>query len=233
MKSRNKNCNIISDVLLTLYAKGVYILNNKVVYAIISLLVVSSIAVSVYTFTRFNNSCSNLEQYEDLKIYVEEEPKINDVKDEEVKLEFELYDAPYTSGFKSYMDYRKITTVTSPQYILQNEYAYTGNYGIRMVNDRYCIAVGSHFTTEIGQYIDLILENGTVIPCILADQKADIHTDDDNIVTIANGCMSEFVIDINFLDYLAKICGDVSRCTEEWRSRVVAVKVYDYNVFDE
>ena len=102
-----------------------------------------------------------------------------------------------------------------------------------MVNGRYCIAVGSHFTTEIGQYIDLILANGTVIPCVLGDQKSDRHTDDANIVTLANGCASEFIVDVDSLDYMAKICGNISYCKDEWQPPVVQVKVYDKNVFDE
>ena len=143
------------------------------------------------------------------------------------------YDVPSTSGFKSYMDYRAITSTSSHQYKLQNRYAETGDYGIRMVNGRYCVAVGSRFTSNIGQYFDLILENGTVIPCVLADQKANTHTDSNNIVTMHNGCMSEFVVDSNSLHNCAKKYGDVSRCNENWDSPVSIVKVYNKNVFDE
>lgn len=143
------------------------------------------------------------------------------------------YDAPYTSGFKSYMSYKTITSRSSKQYKLQNEYAETGDCGIRMVNGRYCVALGSHFTSNIGQYFDLILTNGTVIPCILADQKADIHTDSNNIVTEHNGCMSEFVIDMAYLNSSAKSYGDISKCKEEWGYPIKTVKVYNKNVFDE
>lgn len=143
------------------------------------------------------------------------------------------YDVPNTSGFKSFMDYRAITDKSSAQYRLQNEYAETGDYGIRMVNGRYCIAVGSYFTDDIGQYIDLILENGTVIPCVLSDQKANAHTDSNNIVTVHSGCASEFVVDTPRLNNEAKIRGDMSYSTDNWNSRVVMIKVYNKNVFDE
>lgn len=140
------------------------------------------------------------------------------------------YTVPKNSGFKSYMHYEAITNTNSKQYKLQKEYAYTGNYGIRMVNGRYCIALGSHFTTKIGQYVDLILENGTVIPCVLADGKADKHTDEQNIVTIHNGCVAEFVVSSS-LEPKAKKRGDVSYCDEAWESPVAEVVVYDKNVF--
>ena len=50
---------------------------------------------------------------------------------------------PSNNSFKAYMSYTAITNTSSPQYKLQQQ-AYTGNYGIRMVDDRYCIAVGSY-----------------------------------------------------------------------------------------
>ena len=162
--------------------------------------------------------------------------KENEDKEEENQEEvitFETYFVPQNRGFKSYMDYRSITSTSSKQYKLQKLYAVNGDYGIRTVNGRYCIALGSHFTSNIGQYIDLVLANGTIIPCILADQKADIHTDKNNIVTLHNGCVSEFIVDTQCLDELAKKMGNISYCKNEWKSTVNKVIVYDKNVFDE
>lgn len=137
------------------------------------------------------------------------------------------YDAPETSGYKSFMDYNMITDRSSAQYILQNTEAYTGKFGIRQVDGRYCVAIGSYFTSEIGTWFDLVLMNGTVIPCILADQKDDNDTDSANIVTKHNGCMSEFVIDWGNLNQSAMRDGDISSCTESWNSPVDYVRVYE------
>ena len=142
------------------------------------------------------------------------------------------YDAPCTNGFKSYMDYRTITSTSSKQYKLQSQYATTGDYGIRMVNGRYCVAIGSHFTSDIGQYFDLILTNGAVIRCVLADQKADVHTDSANIITMHNNCMSEFVVDTKFLNSEVKRYGDTSKCEDSWGYPVKTVRVYNKNIFD-
>lgn len=147
------------------------------------------------------------------------------------EIDYDIYSVPDNTGFKSYMGYEAITDVTSKQNKLQNMYAYTGNYGIRMVNDRYCIALGTYFTQEIGQYVDLILENGTVIPCVLADIKADEHTDSNNITTLHNGCVTEFVIDSANLIDKVKITGDISNCKKEWSSPVIEIKVYNKNAF--
>lgn len=135
-----------------------------------------------------------------------------------------------SEGFKSFMQYTSIKDKTSPQYRLQNEFAYTGNYGIRQVNGRYCIAIGTAFGTNIGTYVDLFLENGTMIPCIVSDIKSDKDTYDDNITTIKNGCVSEFVVELDLLHNHAKRDGDISSCCEEWNSPVNMIRVYDKNI---
>ena len=149
------------------------------------------------------------------------------------KIEYTDYSVPNYSGFKSWMDYHEITMNGSGQKNLQEEYAYTGKYGIRQINDRYCVAIGSYFTTEIGQYFDLILKNGEVIPCILADRKDDGDTDSDNIFTSKNGCATEFVVDNDALHYLASGNGDISDCYEEWNSPVKTIRIYKKNIFDK
>ena len=103
-------------------------------------------------------------------------------------------DVPSNNSIKSYMDYKFITSKSSDQYKLQKSLAYTGDNGLRMVNGRYCIAVGSYYTTKIGQYLDIELENGEVIKAILADCKADIHTDATNRMN-PNGSVIEFVVE--------------------------------------
>lgn len=134
------------------------------------------------------------------------------------------YSVPSNSGFKSYMSYKAITNKNSKQYKLQQK-AYTGNYGIRMVNDRYCIALGTHFNKDIGTYCDLILKNGTVIKCVLGDIKSSAHTYEDNITSF-NGCISEFIIDSEHLNKAAKTSGDISSCNKAWDSPVVKIKFY-------
>lgn len=135
------------------------------------------------------------------------------------------YDVPNNNGMKSYMDYRAITSVESNQYKLQ-QIANTDEDGIRKVNDRYCIAVGSYYTTNIGQYIDVELENGSIIYGILADCKDDKHTDSKNQIHINDGSVIEFVVDTNYLDVMAMKMGDISYINN-WNSKVVNIKIYD------
>lgn len=135
------------------------------------------------------------------------------------------YDVPSNNTMKTYMDYKTITSTSSKQYKLQKSLAYTDSKGLRMVGDRYCVAVGSYYTTTIGQYLDVELENGKVIKCILADCKDDKHTDSTNRIN-PNGSVVEFVVDADVLDSTAKKMGDISHLNG-WNSRVINIKVYD------
>jgi len=147
----------------------------------------------------------------------------------EDKMQYRSIAAPYSSGKKSWMPYQMITDGSSKQYKLQR-YAYTGTYGIRQVNGRYCVALGNYWGIKVGQYFDLVLENGTIIPCIMADVKADCDTDSSNCITVANGCMSEFVVCRHSLVSRAKRSGSVNSCCDAWDSRIVEVRVYDKNI---
>lgn len=129
------------------------------------------------------------------------------------------------------MSYTAISDISSLQYYLQQNYAYTGEFGIRQVNNRFCVAIGTAFHASIGTYFDLILENKVSIPCIVADIKADKDTCADNIITATNGCVSEFVVNMNTLEYKAKKNGDISSCCEEWNSPVNMIRIYDKNIF--
>ena len=145
------------------------------------------------------------------------------------KQKYTTYKTP-SSKIMSYMSYKAITCKSSKQYKLQQK-AKTGKYGIRTVNSRYCIALGSYYTTTIGTYVDIVLKNGSVIHCILADCKADRDTDSLNQKT-PDGSLVEFIVDINKLPTMARRMGCISYCSEKWQSQIVKIKVYKkkYNI---
>lgn len=143
---------------------------------------------------------------------------------------YEEYSVPNNSGFKSFMPYKSITNKSSKQYQIQSTYAYTGNHGIRMVANRYCIALGTHFDATVGTYVDLVLENNTVIPCVVSEIKADKDTDARNIVTKHNGCVSEFLVNEKIMNDEIKKHGDVSVCKPEWNSPIKAIRVYERGI---
>jgi len=141
------------------------------------------------------------------------------------ELKFTRYPNAPENTRKSYMSYKAITSKTSRQYKMQ-QIAYTSTHGIRQVNGRYCVALGSAYAKTIGTYVDIILENGEVIPCILADQKQDIHTDATNRVCF-DGSLVEFVVDMDYIINKVRTTGDVSNVCEEWKPQVEEVIVYE------
>lgn len=132
--------------------------------------------------------------------------------------------------FKSYMDYRRLGKYSQKD--LQ-DLAYTNEDGFRVVDDRYIVAVGTAVCEEVGTYITLVLENGTEIQAVVGDVKDDRHTDEFNIVTVANGCCSEFIIDTDVMENRILRSGNISNYSEDWKSKVVQIIVHEDNVFDE
>lgn len=114
---------------------------------------------------------------------------------------------PDHSPFKSYMDYRTITSTGSPQYRLQQQ-ANSVN-GFRMLGGRYMIALGSAFG-KVGDHVTIVLESGVSIPCIIGDIKADHHTDSSNKVHLSDDSIIEFIVDTGSLSGKIKSTGDCS-----------------------
>lgn len=134
---------------------------------------------------------------------------------------------PGQGTFKSYENYRNITNTSSPQYKLQQQ-AYTGDYGIRMVDGRYCVAMGSYWATEIGTKLDVYLESGEVIYVILGDNKQNCHTDSSNRVGSGNKDVLEFIVDVNEIPSKVKNCGNFN-CIFSGKVVDVQINYDDYN----
>ncbi len=127
-------------------------------------------------------------------------------------------------GFKTFEDTNKITFGEAGQI---NRNSTTNELGIQTLNDRYLVAVGTYFNLQIGQYFDLVLENGTVIPCVLGDTKADVDTCNSNIFTVHSNCMSEFIVQTDALPNEVQQKGDISFAKPEWNSPVKEVITYE------
>ena len=136
----------------------------------------------------------------------------------EVIKEYPITDGNTTKTVLPYKAFGKNTNQAKLQSLCQ-----TNEVGLRVYDGRFTIAVGTYFDTAVGQYFDLVLENGTVIPCIMGDMKADIHTDSRGLFTEASGCMTEFIVDRTYLPNK----NSATYCYEEWNSKVVNVIVYN------
>lgn len=84
-----------------------------------------------------------------------------------------------THAFKAWTHYKMYNDKSSEQYRLQ-QIAHDDDHGIRVVTDsagvdRYCIALGTAWAggkpADIGRCIDVYMQNGAVLHCVLADVK--------------------------------------------------------------
>lgn len=151
------------------------------------------------------NDCMALHQEIEEEVeeeFAEEEPQYNVIS----------LPSNNNNSFKTYMDYRAITNRSSKQWKLQQE-AYTGEHGIRMIDEYYCVALGSAFSNKIGAKFEITLKDGQTFKAILADQKSDLHTDATNkYMKLANGKINiiEFVVETEKLESLPRAMGDIS-----------------------
>ena len=100
--------------------------------------------------------------------------------------------------FKSYMDYRAITDKNSYQYkLIHSEKISICSDGLlRDKNGFIAVALGSYYSTKIGERFIITFENGNKIKVITCDAKADKDT-----INGANhktdGSMIEMIIDVS------------------------------------
>ena len=135
-------------------------------------------------------------------------------------------DVPPNNSFKSYMDADTITSRNTDQYKLKSKYIIDEQTGIWTVDERYCIAVGSYYTQSIGTYIDVVMENGSTLHCILGECKRNRDTDYTNRQN-PNGSVVEFIVNISSMPSMVRKMGNCSYSCEEMKGEIKSIIVYD------
>ena len=143
---------------------------------------------------------------------------------------YKSYSSPSSNTFKSYEDADCITDcIKLPHGILKKKYRLDYQSGVWMVENRYCIAVGSYYTNKVGVKIDLVLSsrNGRkhTLKCITADSKADKDTIKNHRVH-KDGSVAEFVVKTSSLPPKARLMGDVSYAGKQFKGKIVKIKIY-------
>lgn len=132
------------------------------------------------------------------------------------------------TDFYAYMSYKCITDTSSDQYKLQQT-AWTDWQGIRRVGDDVCVALGSYYGTEIGTRYIITTDNGNCYTAVLADCKADCHTDDMNQYRLAGGekkNVVEFLVDTSALDSSISVSGNVGTY-ENYSGNILTIERID------
>lgn len=111
--------------------------------------------------------------------------------------------------FKSYMPYTAITNKSSKQWQLQQS-AITDKNGIRCIDGKPMVAVGTGWGLSVGDVAVITCDNGNSFEVVIGDIKADQHTNTENKTTSANNCRCEFIVDARRLNPSVKTMGNVA-----------------------
>ena len=143
--------------------------------------------------------------------------------------QYKAYASPSSKTFKSYEDADCITDSTKlAQGRLKKKYYLDYSTGVYMVDNRYCIAVGSYYTKQVGAKIDLVLShNGRkhTLKCITADCKADKDTIDNHRIH-KDGSIVEFIVNTRSLPKMAQLMGDISYANKKFKGKIIQIRVY-------
>lgn len=158
-----------------------------------------------------------LSSIEDMKLEIEEKNKtIEDM------LKKTSITQPSKQDFKSYMSYTAITNTSSAQYKLQQQ-ATTDENGIRCINSKPMVAVGTGWGVSVGDIVLMVCDNGNSFEAVIGDIKANAHTNADNKTTSSNGCRCEFIVDVGQLNKDVKLMGNVS-VLEKYTGYVISIE---------
>lgn len=127
-----------------------------------------------------------------------------------------------TRDFKSYMSYKAITNKSSKQWALQQQ-ATTDKNGLRCIDGRPMVAVGTGWGLSVGDRAIVTCSNGNSFAVVIGDIKSNRHTLADNKTTASNGCRCEFIVDIGSLNPTIKSRGSVSALSA-YSGYVVSIK---------
>lgn len=166
-----------------------------------------------------------LEQQSSIKNFIEVTPPIIVVPEKtetqaEIESEVidEYFDDAHGSGlavpsvntsFKSYTYYTKLNK-RSNQWKLQQK-AYTDEHGLRKIKDFYLVAMGSYYSTTLGDTFKITTANGNEFKVMLCDYKSNKHTDKKHMYTVENNCMVEFYVDGKKLNNKIKRSGTIGK----------------------
>ena len=140
---------------------------------------------------------------------IEYEKKLKAYETEKKKQQIVQVSTSNNGSMKSYMSYKAITNTRSKQYQLQQLAVTDPTTGIRTIDGDYCIAIGSGWGCVVGDRILVTLQGGKTFNAIVADAKANAHTNSDNKTTTHDGSVIEFVVDIPSLPKSVRTSGSL------------------------
>ena len=128
---------------------------------------------------------------------------------------------------KTYMHYKAITNKSSKQYQLQQHpNIYTDEEGFRKIDDSFMIAIGTYFQADVGQEVEVELDNGNKFSAIVGDIKANKHTVD-NMQHSKDGSVVEFIVGDNLLPVIKKMGNCSFSEQNDFHGEIISITVLE------
>lgn len=193
----------------------------RVAYLVIMILVVIGLAVSFGERAKcraeIEDRDKKIVELEEQVVKMGEEVEVRESRIEELEEEIENWKngckVVMPNGFKSYMGVGTLNKNSKQGKIVFNSNSYTNEDGLRIYRengvDYYCVALGSYYG-NVGDKFWVETDKGNKYRVIKADEKADKHTDPTNRFTIANGCIMEWIVEVNKLDPAVRRSGNIN-----------------------
>lgn len=186
-----------------------------------TLLVINNINI----FCDINKNNNIIEQREYLSSrYNKKEIEMETETNSTVYIEYEVPTLPTFPKF--FTDYRYYGIEGTPHYRLQQE-CWTDEIGCRRLNDDYVVALGSYYSTNIGDRFEVTFDNGNIITVVMGDGKHDSDCDERNMFTPylsydneKCGNLLEFIVDKNVLNSAVYDYGSLD-CVEVLNGNVI------------
>lgn len=134
-----------------------------------------------------------------------------------------------SSHIKYFTDYRYYNLKYTPHYRLQQA-SWTDEQGLRRFNNDYIVALGSYYSTNIGDRFEVTLDTGIIFTVIVGDGKWDSDCDE---LCMYMPCtdyegnqaanLLEFIIDEEILDTKVYNYGDLN-CIDELKGSVIKMR---------
>ena len=218
---------------------------NVMMIICIAMLVISSMCITSKTHSAIQKQYEEItviekENEELLKEIEEKDKEIAEKDKENEKLkkeseeykekleEYELMEKEIPVGnvgnvgiMKSYMDYRCIGRGSRQGGIVYGEEAWTDEDGMRRWGEWYCVALGSYYGA-VGDKFWVETDKGNRFKVVKGEEKCDNLTDETNRYTVHNGCMLEFIVDVNKLDKKVRISGSINNI-EKFSGKIIKI----------
>ena len=149
-------------------------------------------------------------------------------KEEEIQIG-DFYEVPAcNTSFKSFMDWRTITSPTSEQWKIQHsEHTWTDSDGFRRYGDCYLVALGTYYSSSCGDVFEITLDNGEAFQAMTGDIKADVHTDAKHQLRVVGNTKNlvEFIVDSDVISAACWKTGDMSYAGNRYMAgNIVAIE---------